>query len=66
MRKDGQADRHDKNSIFRNFAKVLKNSYLEWKESAFKYIPNATLNCVFSCLRLVRRRGKLVKILMPS
>jgi hypothetical protein len=67
MRKDGQEDIRDKLTVgFRNFAKALKNSYIEQKERAFKYIPHAALNYAFSCLRLVRHRGKLLKILMPS
>jgi hypothetical protein len=41
-----------------------KNSSTEETECVFIYLLNATLNCAFRFLTLVRLRGNLLKILV--
>ena len=42
------------------------HSSTQYKERVFKYLLNATLNCVFSFLRLVRPSGKVLKVSIPA
>jgi hypothetical protein len=43
-----------------------RNSATEQSECKFKHLCSATLNCVFSFIRLMRLDGRLLKMLMPA